>query len=41
MRRNSQPTVPFRLADELATYPFVRAADVAELAARRTAKDNF
>lgn len=41
MRRNSQPTVPFRLADELATNPFVRAADVAELAARRTAKDNF
>ena len=28
-------------ADELATNPFVRAKDVDELAARRTAKDMF
>jgi hydroxyacylglutathione hydrolase len=40
-RANGQPTVPFRLHEELETNPFVRARDVAELAARRSAKDAF
>jgi hydroxyacylglutathione hydrolase len=40
-RRNNQPTVPFALSEELATNPFVRARTVAELAARRSAKDAF
>ncbi len=40
-RRNLVPTVPFTLADELATNPFVRAATVDELAERRRAKDAF
>ena len=35
------PTVPFTLAQEAATNPFVRAASVAQLAERRTAKDGF
>ena len=35
------PSTPSTIADELATNPFVRAKDVAELAARRTAKDSF
>jgi hydroxyacylglutathione hydrolase len=34
-------TVPTTIALELATNPFMRAADVAELAARRAAKDAF
>ena len=34
-------TTPSTIADELATNPFVRARDVGELAARRTAKDSF
>jgi hydroxyacylglutathione hydrolase len=34
-------TTPSTIADELATNPFVRAKDVTELAARRTAKDGF
>jgi hypothetical protein len=33
--------VPFLLADELATNPFIRAADSAELGLRRRAKDAF
>ncbi|WP_439533253.1 hydroxyacylglutathione hydrolase [Polymorphobacter sp.] len=41
LRAAGQPTVPFTLADEAATNPFVRAGSVEELAARRTAKDNF
>jgi hydroxyacylglutathione hydrolase len=35
------PSTPSTIADELATNPFVRARDVEELAARRTAKDMF
>lgn len=35
------PTVPFTLALERATNPFLRACDAAELGARRAAKDNF
>jgi hydroxyacylglutathione hydrolase len=35
------PTVPFRLAEELETNPFVRAASPEELAVRRRAKDAF
>jgi hydroxyacylglutathione hydrolase len=35
------PSTPSTIADELATNPFVRAADVDEFAARRTAKDSF
>jgi hydroxyacylglutathione hydrolase len=34
-------STPSTIADELATNPFVRARDVDELAARRTAKDLF
>ncbi len=40
-RRNHQPTVPFTLLEELETNPFIRARTVAELAARRSAKDAF
>lgn len=40
-RAQSLPTVPFTLAEELATNPFLRARDVAELGARRKAKDSF
>jgi hydroxyacylglutathione hydrolase len=40
-RARGVPTVPFTLADEAATNPFVRARDAAELAVRRTAKDGF
>jgi hydroxyacylglutathione hydrolase len=40
-RRNNQPTVPFALAEELATNPFVRAGSIEELAERRRAKDAF
>jgi len=35
------PTVPSTIGDERATNPFVRAADVAEFATRRAAKDRF
>jgi hydroxyacylglutathione hydrolase len=35
------PSTPSTIADELATNPFVRARDFAELAARRTWKDRF
>ena len=41
LRSRGEPTVPFSLAMEAATNPFVRAGSVAELARRRTAKDNF
>lgn len=41
MRGRGEPTVPSTIGLERATNPFTRAADVAELAARRTAKDNF
>ncbi len=40
-RAQGLPTVPFTIADELATNPFVRAGSVAELGARRAAKDGF
>ena len=40
-RERGEPTVPFSLAMEAATNPFVRAGSVAELARRRSAKDNF
>jgi hydroxyacylglutathione hydrolase len=40
-RAAGTPTVPFRLCEELETNPFIRARDVAELAARRSAKDAF
>lgn len=41
MRERGEATVPSTIALELATNPFMRANDVAELAARRVAKDNF
>ncbi|WP_206931888.1 hydroxyacylglutathione hydrolase [Roseococcus thiosulfatophilus] len=41
LREAGQPTVPTTIADEHAFNPFLRAKDVAELAARRAAKDNF
>jgi hydroxyacylglutathione hydrolase len=40
-RARGEPTVPTTIALERATNPFMRAATVAELAERRTAKDNF
>ncbi len=40
-RAAAQPTVPFRLSEELETNPFVRADTIAELGARRSAKDAF
>lgn len=39
MREVGEPTVPTTIALERATNPFMRAASVAELAARRAAKD--
>ena len=41
LRSRGEPTVPFSLAMEAATNPFVRANSVAELARRRAAKDAF
>ena len=41
MRERGEPTVPTSIGAERATNPFMRAATVEELAARRTAKDNF
>lgn len=41
LRSRGEPTVPFSLAMEAATNPFVRAGSVEELARRRAAKDNF
>lgn len=40
-RAQGLPTVPFTLAAEAATNPFVRARTAEELAARRAAKDAF
>lgn len=40
-RERGEPTVPSTIGEELATNPFLRAADVAEFAARRAAKDSF
>lgn len=41
LRADDRPTVPFTLAEEAATNPFVRAGSVEELAVRRAAKDGF
>ncbi|WP_426955893.1 hydroxyacylglutathione hydrolase [Muricoccus radiodurans] len=41
LRTKGRATVPTTIAEERATNPFLRAKDVAELAARRTGKDNF
>jgi len=41
LRQEGKPTVPSRLADELAENPFLRAPDVATLADIRKRKDNF
>ncbi len=41
MRERREPTVPTSIGAEKATNPFMRAASVEELAARRAAKDNF
>jgi len=41
LRARGEATVPTTIALERATNPFMRAADVAELAARRAAKDVF
>lgn len=40
-RTAHQPTVPTRLADELAANPFMRATDAAALATIRSQKDTF
>lgn len=40
-RARGEATTPSTIAAELATNPFVRAADAAEFAARRKAKDTF
>ena len=40
-RAAGQATVPSRLGDEMAANPFLRAPDVATLAALRSAKDKF
>lgn len=40
-RAQGLPTVPTTIAQEHAINPFLRAKDVAELAARRAAKDSF
>jgi hydroxyacylglutathione hydrolase len=39
MRMRGEPTVPTSIGAEKATNPFMRAASIEELAARRTAKD--
>ncbi len=41
LRAAGEPTVPTTIAQERATNPFMRAATVAEFAARRAAKDAF
>jgi len=41
LRANGEATVPTTIRLERATNPFMRASSVAELAARRLAKDNF
>ena len=41
LRERGEATVPTTIRLERATNPFMRAASVEELAARRTAKDNF
>jgi len=41
LRAEGKPTVPSRLADELAENPFLRAPDVARFAELRQQKDHF
>ncbi len=41
LRAAGQPTVPSRLADELAANPFLRAPDAAALGSLRSQKDQF
>jgi hydroxyacylglutathione hydrolase len=41
LRLRSEPTVPFTLAEELATNPFLRAGSAAHFGERRAAKDNY
>ena len=41
LRERGEATVPTTIRQERATNPFMRAESVAELAARRQAKDNF
>ena len=41
MRARDEPTEPTTLAIEKAFNPFLRAADAADFAARRAAKDQF
>jgi hydroxyacylglutathione hydrolase len=41
LRAEGQPTIPCRLADELAENPFMRAPDIATLAELRSQKDKF
>ncbi|GAA4762603.1 hydroxyacylglutathione hydrolase [Stakelama sediminis] len=41
LRDSDKPTVPTTIGEERATNPFMRAASAAELAQRRTEKDNF
>jgi len=41
LRQTGRPTIPSRLADEMAENPFMRAPDVATLARLRTEKDSF
>jgi len=40
-RARGEPTVPFTVADELATNPFVRAGSVTRLGELRAWKDRF
>lgn len=40
-RAQGLPTVPFTIADERATNPFMRAGSAAEMGRRRLAKDSF
>jgi hydroxyacylglutathione hydrolase len=41
LRAAGKPTVPFTLAEELTTNPFLRAGSAAAFAQRRAAKDNY
>jgi len=41
LRREGKATLPVRLAEEMATNPFLRALDAPSLGRLRTAKDNF
>jgi hydroxyacylglutathione hydrolase len=41
MRERGEVTLPSTIGEERATNPFLRAADVAELARLRTLKDSF